>query len=88
MPLQKEIKTKVISKFKTHESDTGSAEVQIALITERINQLVSHLKKHKSDHSSRRGLLILVGQRKGLMDYLKRSDVKRYDNFVSNLKLK
>lgn len=88
MTLQKEKKNKLIADFGTHKGDTGSTEVQVALITERINYLVDHLKKHKKDHSSRRGLLILVGQRKSLLDYLERSDVKRYEGLLENLKLK
>ena len=88
MPLKKEIKTKVISDFKMHEGDTGSPEVQVAILTERIAQLVDHLKKHKKDQHSRRGLLVLVGQRKRLLSYLERTDAKRYENLTESLKIK
>jgi small subunit ribosomal protein S15 len=87
MPLKKEKKIEVIGKFKVHEGDTGSPEVQVALITERINQLVGHLKKNKKDHHSRRGLLMLVGQRKRLLNYLRRKDVKRFEELTSSLDL-
>lgn len=87
MPLKKEKKVEVIGKFKIHEGDTGSPEVQVALITERINQLVGHLKKNKKDHHSRRGLLMLVGQRKRLLNYLRRKDVKRFEELTSSLDL-
>ena len=86
--LKKEKKTQVIKKFKTHEGDTGSPEVQVALITKRIDQLVDHLKKHKKDHASRRGLIMLVGQRKRLLNYLERNDSKRHASLVENLGLK
>lgn len=86
--LKKEKKNTLIEKFKLHEGDTGSPEVQIALITQRIEQLVDHLKKHKKDHASRRGLLMLVGQRKRLLNYLERNDNKRYASLVENLGLK
>lgn len=83
-----EKKTAVIEENRRHEGDTGSPEVQVALLTERIGQLVDHLKKHKKDHSSRRGLLILVGQRKRLMNYLERTDIKRFETLCDHLKLK
>ncbi|MBI5700102.1 30S ribosomal protein S15 [Candidatus Saganbacteria bacterium] len=83
-----EKKTAVIEENRRHEGDTGSPEVQVALLTERIGQLVEHLKKHKKDHSSRRGLLILVGQRKRLMNYLERTDIKRFETLCDHLKLK
>ena len=86
--MKKEDKAKVIDKFKTREGDTGSTEVQVALLTERINQLVEHLKTHKKDQSSRRGLLVLVGQRKRLMKYLGKSDAKRYDSLSESLKIR
>lgn len=86
MTAQKETKNKVITEYRQHESDTGSPEVQVALITQRIKELVEHLKTHKKDHASRRGLLILVGQRKRLMDYLERTAPKRYDALVDSLK--
>jgi len=88
MVLKKDIKESVISKFKQHDSDTGSPEVQVALITERINQLVDHLKNNKKDNHSRRGLLMLVGQRKKLLTYLQREDVRRYESLTSNLGLR
>lgn len=83
-----EKKTAVIEENRRHEGDTGSPEVQVALLTERIGQLVDHLKKHKKDHSSRRGLLMLVGQRKRLMNYLERTDIKRFETLCVHLKLK
>lgn len=88
MVLKKDQKESVISKFKQHDSDTGSPEVQVALITERINQLVDHLKNNKKDNHSRRGLLMLVGQRKKLLTYLQREDVRRYESLTSNLGLR
>ena len=87
MPLQKEKKTEIITKLKINEADTGSPEVQIGLLTERINQLVGHLKKNKKDHHSRRGLLMLVGQRKRLLTYLQRKDAKRFEELTSSLDL-
>jgi len=88
MVLKKEKKTEIIEKFKRHSGDTGSPEVQVALLTERINQLVEHLKKNKKDQHSRRGLLMLVGQRKRLLNYLQRTDIKRYEELASILGLK
>lgn len=88
MVLKKEKKIEIIDKFKRHSADTGSPEVQIALLTERINQLVEHLKKNKKDHHSRRGLLLMVGQRKRLLNYLQKTDVKKFEETVSNLNLK
>jgi len=88
MALNKEVKTKVMKTYETHEGDTGSPEVQIALITERINQLVEHLKKNKKDQSSRRGLLVLVGQRRRLLSYLERTNAKRYETLIGSLGLK
>jgi small subunit ribosomal protein S15 len=85
MPLKKEAKDQIIDKFKQHKGDTGSPEVQIALLTERINQLVEHLKKNKKDNHSRRGLLILVGQRKRLLIYLQGKDMKRFENLTASL---
>ncbi|MDD4178830.1 MAG: 30S ribosomal protein S15 [Candidatus Margulisbacteria bacterium] len=87
MPLKKEIKTGLIDKFKQHAGDTGSSEVQVALITARIAQLVEHLKKNKKDNHCRRGLLILVGQRKRHLAYLKRTNVKKYEELTSSLAL-
>jgi len=83
-----EAKAKTISDFKTHDKDTGSADVQIALITERINHLTEHLQTNKKDHSSRRGLLMLVGQRRKLLNYLQTKDVVRYKAVTKKLKLR
>jgi small subunit ribosomal protein S15 len=88
MPLAADAKTRVISLFRIHETDTGSPEVQIALLSQRIEYLTEHFKIHKKDHHSRRGLLKLVGQRRRLLDYLKRSDVERYRTVVSSLNLR
>ena len=83
-----ESKTTTIEQFKVHDKDTGSADVQIALLTERINSLTEHLHKNKKDHSSRRGLLIMVGQRRRLLDYLQSKDLKRYQTVTKKLKLR
>lgn len=88
MGLDLEIKKEVIEKFRTHESDTGSPEVQVALLTNRINSLTDHFKEHKKDHHSRRGLLMLVGRRKRLLNYLKEKDIKRYRALAKALKLR
>ena len=87
MGLQKDKKKDVIDKFKGHPQDTGSASVQIALLTERINYLTDHLKKHKKDFHSRRGLLTLVGRRRRLLQYLKRKDPKKHNNVVKEFDL-
>ena len=81
-------KTKTIDSFKLHEKDTGSADVQIALLTQRINHLTEHLQGNKKDHSSRRGLLMMVGQRRRLLDYLHNTDVERYAAITQKLKLR
>ena len=81
----KERKTEVISSYKTHEGDTGSPEVQVALLSERISFLTEHFKSHAKDHHSRRGLLKLVGQRRSLLDYLKRKDSDRYADLIKRL---
>ena len=83
-----EAKTKTIEQFKTHAKDTGSADVQVALLTERINHLTEHLQTNKKDHSSRRGLLLMVGQRRRLLDYLQDTDVARYQTVTKKLKLR
>jgi small subunit ribosomal protein S15 len=88
MPLQKEKKQEVITVHKKHESDTGSPEVQIALLTERINQLTGHLKLNKKDHASRRGLLMMVGRRRRLLDYLIKRHAARYRAIVEKLDLR
>ena len=85
MVMTPEKKQDVIEHFKTHEGDTGSPEVQIALLSERINYLTEHFKVHKKDHSSRRGLLKLVGQRRRLLDYLKTKNVDRYRTLIDRL---
>ena len=81
-------KNEIISKFATHEGDTGSPEVQIALLTQRINHLNNHLKMHKQDNHSRRGLLKMVGKRRGLLDYLKAKDIERYRAVIEALGLR
>lgn len=81
-------KSKVITEFRTHETDTGSPDVQIALLTERINNLTEHLQTNRKDLSSRRGLMILVGKRRRLLDYLKRKDEPRYQAVTKKLKLR
>jgi len=85
MPLHTEKKAELIGKVKTHDCDTGSPEVQIALLTERITYLTEHFKTHKKDHHSRRGLLKLVGQRRRLLDYLKTVDLNRYKSLIDQL---
>lgn len=80
-----EKKSEIIEKFKTHSSDTGSSEVQIALLTDRIKYLTEHFKTHNKDHHSRQGLLKLVGQRRSLLDYLKKKDVNKYRNLIADL---
>lgn len=81
-------KQEIIEKYALHEGDTGSPEVQIALLTERINHLNEHLKLHKKDHHSRRGLLKMVGQRRGLLNYLKEKDIERYRVILASLNLR
>ena len=88
MSLTKEAKTKVITDYATHDGDTGSPEVQIAILTTRINQLTTHLRAHKHDESSRRGLLILVGQRRRLLAYLRKKDFLRYSSVTERLNLR
>ena len=88
MALIKEFKKEVIMNFKTHEKDSGSPEVQVALLTTRINQLTEHFKKHKKDLSSRHGLLSMVNKRRRLLDYLKNADYDRYKNLIDKLKLR
>ncbi len=86
--MEKDKKTDIISKFRLHEGDTGSPEVQIAILTERINHLNEHLKSHKKDHHSRRGLLKMVGKRRGLLNYLMKEDIERYRNIIKELNLR
>ena len=83
-----EAKSKMIEDFRVHERDTGSADVQVALLTRRINHLTEHLQKNVKDHSSRRGLLVMVGQRRRLLDYLQSTDAKRYTEITKKLKLR
>ena len=85
MALTKENKQAIIEKYATHEGDTGSPEVQIAILTERINQLTEHLKVNKKDHHSRRGLLKMVGHRRNLLNYLSKIDIERYRSIVERL---
>ncbi len=85
MAFSKDRKTEVIDTYKTHTADTGSPEVQVALLSERINYLTEHFKAHAKDHHSRRGLLKLVGQRRRLLDYLKRKDTDRYGELIRRL---
>jgi small subunit ribosomal protein S15 len=85
MALVTQRKQEVVQKYRRHGSDTGSPEVQVALITERISYLTDHFKTHKKDHHSRRGLLMLVGQRRRLLDYLRTVDVSRYKNLIEQL---
>lgn len=86
--MDKELKRQIIETYKLHDSDTGSPEVQIALLTERINHLTEHLKVHKKDYHSRRGLLMMVGRRRALLNYLMKKDVERYRAIVSKLNLR
>lgn len=86
--MDKQVKAEIISKFATHEGDTGSPEVQIALLTWRINHLTEHLKTHKKDHHSRRGLLQMVGARRSQLNYLKEIDIERYRDIVAKLDLR
>jgi small subunit ribosomal protein S15 len=86
--LTKEAKNELITKYATHDGDTGSPEVQVALLTARINELTEHLREHKKDHHSRRGLLMLVGQRRRLLNYLSRRNVDRYRQLVQELGLR
>ena len=88
MALKKDVKTEIIKKFARDEKDTGSAEVQIALLTHEINALTEHLKNNKQDKHSKRGLLMKVGKRRSLLDYLLKTDVKRYRAIVSELGLR
>ena len=86
--ISKELKTKIIDEYKRDEKDTGSPEVQIAILTERINELTEHLKVHKKDDHSRRGLLKMVGKRRNLLNYLAKKDINRYREIVAKLGLR
>jgi len=88
MPLAKETKAELFKTFSRHEGDTGSPEVQVAILSERIRNLTNHLSSHKKDFHSRRGLLVMVGQRRRLLDYLKRSSVTRYETLIGRLGLR
>ncbi len=88
MSLAKEAKLDIIAQYKTHNTDTGSPEVQVAILTKRINELTEHFKTHKKDNHSRRGLLKLVSQRRSLLDYLKRRDINRYHDLIGRLGLR
>jgi small subunit ribosomal protein S15 len=85
MPLAQDKKKTLIEQFRVHEGDTGSPEVQIALLTERINSLTEHFKEHKKDHHSRRGLLMLIGKRRGLLGYLQKKEPERYRTVIDKL---
>jgi small subunit ribosomal protein S15 len=86
--LSVEEKKEIITQYKRHDSDTGSPDVQVAILTKRINDLTEHFKLHKKDHHSRRGLLMLVGQRRRLLNYIKDRDIKRYRDLVQSLNLR
>lgn len=86
--MEKAMKEELMKKYARHEGDTGSPEVQIALLTERINHLNEHLKVHKKDHHSRRGLLMMVGKRRGLLNYLMDQDIERYRTIIQQLNLR
>ncbi len=86
--MKKDLKQEIIAKYKRDENDTGSPEVQIALLTERINELTEHLKVHKKDNHSRRGLLKMVGKRRNLLNYLAKKDINRYRDIVEKLGLR
>jgi small subunit ribosomal protein S15 len=88
MSLETVAKARVISQYKLHDTDTGSPEVQVALLSQRIEYLTEHFKTHKKDHHSRRGLLKMVGKRRRLLDFLKKSDVERYRKVVTSLNLR
>jgi small subunit ribosomal protein S15 len=88
MALKKEAKSAIMAEFKLHENDTGSPEVQVALLTERIKEITEHLKTHKKDFHSRRGLLKLIGQRRRLLDYMMKKDIERYRTVISALGLR
>ena len=85
MSIDAATKQKIISEYATHEGDTGSPEVQVALLTHRINHLTEHLKSHKHDHHSRRGLLLMVGQRRRLLNYVAKTDIERYRSFIERV---
>ncbi|MGI6146166.1 MAG: 30S ribosomal protein S15 [Firmicutes bacterium] len=88
MALNQERKREIIDQYRIHDTDTGSPEVQVAILTERINYLTEHLRVHKKDHHSRRGLLKMVGRRRALLDYLKKTDIQRYRVIIDQLGLR
>ena len=88
MALTKERKTGIIADYQTHSGDTGSPEVQVAILSDRINYLTEHFKSHAKDHHSRRGLLMLVGKRRRLLDYLKTKDAQRYSDLIKRLNIR
>ena len=88
MALEKSVKAEIVKEYATHEGDTGSPEVQVAVLTRRITDLTEHMKIHKHDHHSRRGLLLLVGQRKRLLGYLQDVDIERYRSLIAKLGLR
>jgi small subunit ribosomal protein S15 len=88
VPLAKETKVQILNDFRSHETDTGSSQIQVALLSKRINELTEHFKTHKKDNHSRRGLLKMVSQRRSLLDYLKRTDIERYHEVVTRLGLR
>lgn len=88
MSLSKEVKLTLVTKYGKNEKDSGTAEVQIAILTERINQLTGHFESHKKDHASRRGLMQLVGKRRRLLDYLASRDIERYRNIIKDLNIR
>ncbi|MCR6711314.1 MAG: 30S ribosomal protein S15 [Demequina sp.] len=88
MPLEASVKQSIMTEYATHEGDTGSPEVQVAMLTKRIADLTEHLKEHKHDHHSRRGLLLLVGRRRNLLNYLQRVDIERYRSLIERLGLR
>ena len=88
MALEADVKKAIIEEYATHPGDTGSPEVQVAMLTQRIKDLTEHLKEHKHDHHSRRGLLLMVGDRRRMLDYLKRVDINRYRSLIERLGLR
>jgi small subunit ribosomal protein S15 len=88
MATAKEVKEKIVGDYKTHVTDTGSSQVQVALLTQRINELTEHFRTHKKDNNSRRGLLKMVSRRRKLLDYLKRSDINEYHEIINKLGLR
>ena len=86
--MEKDRRSEIIEKYRIHESDTGSAQVQVALLTARINELTDHFKEHKKDHHSRRGLLKMVGKRKRLLEYIKKNNFENYANLIGSLGLR